>query len=228
MITRVLVVEDEAAISEPLADHLAREGFDAEVVGTIGEARQAFERGEPDLVLLDVMLPDGDGRDFCREVRRSSDVPIIMLTARGEEVDRIVGLELGADDYVVKPFSAGELVARIRAIQRRGRASAGARAPMIVGAVALDPSSRTVTKSGEPIELAAKEFDLLRMLMSRAGEVVGREEIMDEVWDPHWFGSTKTLDVHISWLRKKIENDPANPTYITTVRGVGFRFASAP
>jgi DNA-binding response OmpR family regulator len=151
-----------------------------------------------------------------------------MLTARGEEVDRIVGLELGADDYVVKPFSAGELVARIRAIQRRGRASAGARAPMIVGAVALDPSSRTVTKSGEPIELAAKEFDLLRMLMSRAGEVVGREEIMDEVWDPHWFGSTKTLDVHISWLRKKIENDPANPTYITTVRGVGFRFASAP
>jgi DNA-binding response OmpR family regulator len=174
------------------------------------------------------MLPDGDGRDLCREVRRSSDVPIIMLTARGEEVDRIVGLELGADDYVVKPFSAGELVARIRAIQRRGRASAGARAPMIVGAVALDPSSRTVTKSGEPIELAAKEFDLLRMLMSRAGEVVGREEIMDEVWDPHWFGSTKTLDVHISWLRKKIENDPANPTYITTVRGVGFRFASAP
>ena len=228
MTTRVLVVEDEAAISEPLADHLAREGFEAVVAGSIAEAHEAYERAEPDLILLDVMLPDGDGRDFCREVRKSSDVPIIMLTARGEEIDRIVGLELGADDYVVKPFSAGELVARIRAIQRRGRASGSARSRMNVGAIALDPSSRTVTKAGEPVELAAKEFDLLRMLMSRAGEVVGREEIMDEVWDPHWFGSTKTLDVHISWLRKKIEDDPATPAYITTVRGVGFRFAVDP
>jgi two-component system, OmpR family, response regulator RegX3 len=228
MTTRVLVVEDEAAISAPLADHLAREGFDAEVAGTIDEARKAFGRAEPDLILLDVMLPDGDGRDFCRELRRSSDVPIVMLTARGEEVDRIVGLELGADDYVVKPFSAGELVARIRAIQRRGRPSTRARSPIVVGAIELDPASRTVTKHGEPIELAAKEFDLLRLLMSRAGEVVGREEIMDEVWDPHWFGSTKTLDVHISWLRKKVEDDPSNPVYITTVRGVGFRFAAEP
>ncbi|HVF08573.1 MAG TPA: response regulator transcription factor, partial [Actinomycetota bacterium] len=134
MTTRVLVVEDEAAISEPLADHLAREGFDTEVAGTIDEARKAFGRAEPDLVLLDVMLPDGDGRDLCRELRRSSDVPIVMLTARGEEVDRIVGLELGADDYVVKPFSAGELVARIRAIQRRGRPSTRARLPIVVGA----------------------------------------------------------------------------------------------
>ncbi len=226
MTTRVLVVEDEAAISAPLADHLAREGFDTEVAGTIDEARKAFGRAEPDLILLDVMLPDGDGRDFCRELRRSSDVPIVMLTARGEEVDRIVGLELGADDYVVKPFSVGELVARIRAIQRRGRPSTRTRSPIVVGAIELDPASRTVTKHGEPIELAAKEFDLLRLLMSRAGEVVGREEIMDEVWDPHWFGSTKTLDVHISWLRKKVEDDPSNPVYITTVRGVGFRFAS--
>ena len=226
MTTRVLLVEDEEAISEPLAEHLAREGFEAEVVGTIAEAQAAHERAEPDVILLDVMLPDGDGRDFCRAVRKSSDVPIIMLTARGEEIDRIVGLELGADDYVVKPFSAGELVARIRAIQRRGRASADARAPVAVGAIMLDPSSRTVTKGGETIELAAKEFDLLRMLMSRPGEVIGREEIMDEVWDPHWFGSTKTLDVHISWLRKKIEDDPADPVYITTVRGVGFRFAA--
>ena len=228
MTTRVLVVEDEPAISEPLADHLAREGFDTEIAGTIEEAREAFGRAEPDLVLLDVMLPDGDGRDLCRELRRSSDVPIVMLTARGEEVDRIVGLELGADDYVVKPFSAGELVARIRAIQRRGRPSTRARPPIVVGAIELDPASRTVTKHGEPIELAAKEFDLLRLLMSRAGEVVGREEIMDEVWDPHWFGSTKTLDVHISWLRKKVEDDPSAPAYITTVRGVGFRFASEP
>lgn len=222
---RVLVVEDETSISEPLAAHLTREGFTPEVAGTLAIAREAFGRDEPAVILLDVMLPDGDGRDFCREVRARSDVPIVMLTARGEEVDRIVGLELGADDYVVKPFSAGELVARIRAIQRRGRAPGALRAPISIGAITLDPSSRAVTKGGEPIELAAKEFDLLRFLMSRAGEVVGREEIMDEVWDPHWFGPTKTLDVHISWLRKKIEDEPSTPHYITTVRGVGFRFA---
>jgi two-component system, OmpR family, response regulator RegX3 len=149
-----------------------------------------------------------------------------MLTARGEEVDRIVGLELGADDYVVKPFSAGELVARIRAIQRRGSTAASRRRPIMIGDLSLDPASREVTKAGEVVELAAKEFDLLHLLMSRAGEVVGREEIMDRVWDPHWFGPTKTLDVHISWLRKKLEDDPAAPRYISTVRGVGFRFAS--
>jgi DNA-binding response OmpR family regulator len=223
---RVLVVEDETSISEPLAAHLAREGFTAEVAGTIAAARESFGHDEPDVILLDVMLPDGDGRDFCRELRTGSDVPILMLTARGEEVDKIVGLELGADDYVVKPFSAAELVARIRAIQRRGRAPGARRAPISVGAITLDPSSRAVTKAGEPIELAAKEFDLLKLLMSRAGEVVGREEIMDEVWDPHWFGPTKTLDVHISWLRKKIEDEPSAPRYITTVRGVGFRFAA--
>jgi two-component system, OmpR family, response regulator RegX3 len=221
----VLVVEDEASISEPLASYLGREGYEAEVADTLAAARDALDRAEPDVILLDVMLPDGDGRDLCREVRSRSDIPIVMLTARGEEVDRIVGLELGADDYVVKPFSAAELVARIRAIQRRGRA-AGHRGPIVVGAISLDPSSRTVTKDGEAVELAAKEFDLLRMLMARAGEVVGREEIMDEVWDPHWFGPTKTLDVHISWLRKKIEDEPSSPRYISTVRGVGFRFAS--
>jgi DNA-binding response OmpR family regulator len=223
---RVLIVEDESSISEPLAAHLAREGFSPEVAGTIAAARTAFDLDAPDVVLLDVMLPDGDGRDFCRDVRSRSDVPIVMLTARGEEVDRIVGLELGADDYVVKPFSAGELVARIRAIQRRGRATSARRSPITIGAITLDPSSRAVTKDGQGIELAAKEFDLLKLLMSRAGEVVGREEIMDEVWDPHWFGPTKTLDVHISWLRKKIEDEPSNPVYITTVRGVGFRFAA--
>jgi two-component system response regulator RegX3 len=223
---RVLVVEDEASIFEPLAAYLVREGFDAEVAPSLGEGRAAFDRDEPDVVLLDVMLPDGDGRDLCREIRGRSDAAILMLTARGEEVDRIVGLELGADDYVVKPFSAGELVARIRAIQRRGRAPGARRAPIAIGAIELDPASRTVTKGGEPIELAAKEFDLLRFLMSRAGEVVGREEIMDEVWDPHWFGPTKTLDVHISWLRKKIEDEPSSPRYIATVRGVGFRFSA--
>jgi DNA-binding response OmpR family regulator len=182
-------------------------------------------RGEPDFLLLDVMLPDGDGRDLAREVRKTSDVPIVMLTARGEEIDRIVGLELGADDYVVKPFSARELVARLRAIQRRGKGTAR-KGAIEIGAVALDPGARTCTKGGEPVELAAKEFDLLHLLMARAGTVLRREEIMDEVWDPHWFGPTKTLDVHVSWLRKKLEDDPAHPRYITTVRGVGFRFAT--
>jgi two-component system response regulator RegX3 len=222
---RVLVVEDEQAISEPLAEHLVREGFDPEVTSTLEAARTSFDGTAPDLILLDVMLPDGDGRDLCREIRKSSDVPIVMLTARGEEIDRIVGLELGADDYVVKPFSAGELVARIRAILRRGKASAR-KGPLEAGSLQLDPAARTVTKDGEPLELAAKEFDLLHMLMAHPGEVLKREQIMDEVWDPHWFGPTKTLDVHISWLRKKIEEDPSNPRYITTVRGVGFRFAS--
>jgi two-component system, OmpR family, response regulator RegX3 len=225
---RVLVVEDETSISEPLADHLAREGFDPEVAGTIADAAVSYENREPDFLLLDVMLPDGDGRDLCRDIRRRSDVPIIMLTARGEEVDRIVGLELGADDYVVKPFSAGELVARMRAIMRRGRsASIDEPKPAItIGTITLDRSSRTVTRAGTEVALAAKEFDLLQMLMSHAGEVVQREQIMDEVWDPHWFGPTKTLDVHVSWLRKKLEDDPSNPLLITTIRGVGFRFVA--
>ena len=222
---RVLVVEDEQAISEPLGEHLAREGFDPAIAGTIEEARGLLQQAPPDLILLDVMLPDGDGRDLCREIRRTSDVPIIMLTARGEEVDKIVGLELGADDYVVKPFSAGELVARMRAIMRRGRGTAR-KGPVTVGPLTLDPAARTVTKRDEPVELAAKEFDLLHLLMANAGQVCTREQIMDEVWDPHWFGPTKTLDVHVSWLRKKIEDDPSNPHFITTVRGVGFRFAS--
>jgi two-component system response regulator RegX3 len=222
---RVLVVEDEATISEPLAEHLAREGFDPDVVSTLADATAALERQTPDLILLDVMLPDGDGRDLCREIRKTSDVPIVMLTARGEEIDRVLGLELGADDYVVKPFSARELVARIRAIQRRGRSTAR-RGPIQVGPLTLDPAARTLTKDEVPIELAAKEFDLLHLLMANAGSVMKREEIMDEVWDPHWFGPTKTLDVHISWLRKKVEDDPANPRLITTIRGVGFRFAA--
>ena len=220
---RILVVEDEVAISEPLAESLDREGFDAEVAGTLDAAREAYLRQAPDLILLDVMLPDGDGRDLAREIRRESDVPIIMLTARGEEIDRVLGLELGADDYVVKPFSMRELTARIRAIMRRGRATER-RGPIEIGDLRLDPASRTVSKGRAPVELAAKEFDLLQLLMTNAGQVLKREEIMDEVWDPHWFGPTKTLDVHVSWLRKKIEDDPSKPRYITTIRGVGFRF----
>jgi two-component system response regulator RegX3 len=222
---RILVVEDEQSIAEPLLEHLQREGFDATLATSLEEARKGYAANTPDLILLDVMLPDGDGRDLAREIRTSSDVPIVMLTARGEEIDRVLGLELGADDYVVKPFSARELVARIRAILRRG-AGTSRQGPITVGAIALDPAARTTTKNGEPVELAAKEFDLLHYLMANAGTVLKREDIMDEVWDPHWFGPTKTLDVHISWLRKKIEDDPGSPVYITTVRGVGFRFVS--
>jgi two-component system, OmpR family, response regulator RegX3 len=226
MRTRILVVEDESTISEPLAESLEREGFEAQVAATLAGAREAIRRELPDLVLLDVMLPDGDGRDLAREIRRASDVPIVMLTARGEEIDRVLGLELGADDYVVKPFSSRELTARIRAIMRRGRGREQ-RSPIEIGALRLDPASRTLTKDGAPIELAAREFDLVHLLMEHAGEVLRRERIMDEVWDPHWFGPTKTLDVHISWLRKKIEDDPSHPSYITTIRGVGFRFRPA-
>jgi two-component system response regulator RegX3 len=222
---RVLVVEDEETISSPLVESLGREGFDGQVAATLAEARAALVRSEPDLVLLDVMLPDGDGRDLAREIRTTSDVPIIMLTARGEEIDRVLGLELGADDYVVKPFSFRELLARIRAILRRGR-TPGRLEPIQIGEIRLDPSARTVEKSGARVELAAREFDLLQMLMANAGDVVRRERIMDEVWDAHWFGPTKTLDVHVSWLRKKLEDDPSKPRYITTVRGVGFRFAT--
>lgn len=222
---RILVVEDEESISEPLMEHLAREGFEAELASTLESAREAYGRAQPDVILLDVMLPDGDGRDFAREIRASSDVPIIMVTARGEEIDRVLGLELGADDYVVKPFSARELVARIRAILRRGSGTARL-GPIAVGAITLDPGARTCAKDGLSVELAAKEFDLLHYLMANAGIVLRREDIMDEVWDPHWFGPTKTLDVHVSWLRKKIEDDPTAPTYIVTVRGVGFRFAA--
>jgi len=223
-VTRVLVVEDEESYSDALAYMLRKEGFEVGIAGTGPEAIAEFERAGADIVLLDLMLPGMPGTEVCRVIRQSSNVPVIMVSAKDSEVDKVVGLELGADDYVVKPFSAAELIARIRAIQRRGRGGASRRGPIEIGDLSLDLAARIVTKDGRTVELAAKEFDLLRMLMSRAGEVVGREEIMDEVWDPHWFGPTKTLDVHISWLRRKIEDDPSSPRYITTVRGVGFRF----
>lgn len=226
MTTSILVVEDEASIAEPLAEALQREGYDPRVTATLEEARAAFHASPPDLILLDVMLPDGDGRDLCREIRRNSQVPIIMLTARAEEMDKVIALELGADDYVVKPFSARELVARMRAIMRRSHGSTDVRTTMSIGDITLDAAARTVTLHGQDLVLTPREFDLLELLMRHAGEVVRREEIMDEVWDPHWFGPTKTLDVHISWLRKKLHDDPATPSYITTVRGVGFRFTA--
>jgi two-component system response regulator RegX3 len=173
------------------------------------------------------MLPDGSGFDVCRELRQRSQVPIIMLTARGEEADRVVGLELGADDYVVKPFSGREVVARIRAVLRRVAAPEPSDdRPLEVGEVRLDPSRREVTFGGETLDLSRKEFELLQLLMRNAGSVVTRERLIDEVWDPNWFGSTKTLDVHVSGIRRKLGDDPAEARYVHTVRGVGFRFSS--
>jgi two-component system response regulator RegX3 len=224
---RILLIEDEDSISEPLAAALQREGFAPAVAGTMAEGLEAFRTHPPDLVLLDVMLPDGDGRDALRQIRGISRTPVIMLTARGDEMDRVIGLELGADDYVTKPFSATEVMARIRAVLRRTAAPAPAGgSDLQVGEIRMDLDTRTVTKGGEPVELALKEFELLRMLMESAGRVVTRTALMDEVWDPNWFGPTKTLDVHVSSLRKKLADDPATPRYIHTVRGVGFRFAS--
>ncbi len=224
--TRILMVEDEESISDPLASALEREGFAPVVATTAAEALTLARSTDPELILLDLMLPDGDGRDVCREIRVFSEVPIIMLTARGTEVDRIVGLEIGADDYVVKPFSSGELIARIRALLRRTGSAPKAPAHHQFGELEIDEASRRATLAGEELELSRKEFDLLAALVRDAGSVVSREELMSGVWDENWFGSTKTLDVHIGWLRKKLRDDPNDPVYIHTVRGVGFRFAT--
>ena len=224
----ILLVEDETSISEPLAAALKRAGFGVTIAPTAAEGLEAFVAGQPDLVLLDVMLPDGDGKDVLREIRAVSKTPVVMLTARGEEMDRVLGLELGADDYVTKPFSAAELVARIRAVLRRAP-EAGVRdgATLSVGDVAMNLDTHTVTRAGDEVDLTVKEFELLRVLLQNAGKLVRRDALVAEVWDPNWFGSTKTVDVHVSALRKKLGDDPASPRYVHTVRGVGFRFASA-
>ncbi len=223
---RILFVEDEPAIAEPFGAALAREGFDVVGARSVAEARARFAQRTPDLVLLDLTLPDGDGRDLCRELRGSA-VPIIMLTARGTELDRVTGLELGADDYVVKPFSGAEVVARIRAVLRRAPAAPGPGGPIELDDLLVDTASRRARLRGEELELSRKEFDLLAELARNAGSVVTREELMSRVWDENWFGSTKTLDVHVGWLRRKLGDDPAAPRYVHTVRGVGFRLSAA-
>jgi two-component system response regulator RegX3 len=223
---RILFVEDEPSIYESFARTLARAGFDPVLAHTAHEALELAGRVQPSLVLLDLGLPDGDGRDVCVAVRRDSDVPIIILTARGTETDRIIGLELGADDYVVKPFSGPELVARIRAVLRRTARRTATESVVRIGDLEMDLPARRVLLRGEPLELTRKEFDVLARLVADAGRVVTREELMDAVWDVNWFGSTKTLDVHIGWLRKKLGEGAASPRYLHTVRGVGFRFST--
>jgi two-component system response regulator RegX3 len=213
---RLLLVEDEDAIAEPLAEGLRREGFVVERVAT-GQA--ALEAAEPDIVLLDVGLPDTDGFSVCRELRSRSNVPIIMVTAKGEEVDRVVGLELGADDYIVKPFGFRELLARIRAVMRRTSERAASQRHTRIGPLEIDERGRRARVDDRELELTPKEFDLLALLARDPGAVVSKAEILQEVWQTTWYGSAKTIDVHVAALRKKL----GDPSWIETVRGVGVR-----
>jgi DNA-binding response OmpR family regulator len=234
----VLYVEDEPSISEPLTELLQLEGYDVVVAETLAGALDCVGRVKPDVVLLDLMLPDGSGRDLCRALRRDSDVPIVMLTARGEMHDRIVGLEIGADDYVVKPFEGAEVIARIGAILRRVRRDPAPHERMLpaepprpttaaqpgrVGNLSVDLDARRVWREGAEVTLSRKEFDLFAVLLRNAGRVVRREDLMAEVWDENWWGSTRTLDVHVGSLRRKLGDERGGTRMIQTVRGVGFR-----
>ena len=222
--TRILIVEDEESYSEPLAYMLKKEGYEAVVAATGPEGIDTFERGGADLVLLDVMLPGMSGVDVCRELRSRSGVPIIMLTAKDSEIDKVVGLEMGADDYVTKPYSGRELLARIKAVlRRRGEAEVGESDELVVGRVAMDVERHVVTVGGKGVAMPLKEFELLEMLMRNEGRVLTRMQLIDRVWGSDYVGDTKTLDVHIKRLRAKIEPDPGSPQHILTVRGLGYK-----
>jgi len=225
----VLVVEDEETFVEALTVGLKNEGFRVQVAKDGAQALACFDAVRPDIVLLDLMLPRVSGIDVCRELRRRSKVPIIMVTAKGAEVDTVVGLEVGADDYVTKPYRLRELVARMRAVLRRSeaarvveRAGLGAE-PLAAGDLVLDPERHEVRLAGEPLDLPLKEFEVLQLLLERVGRVVTRDQLIDEVWGHDYVGDTKTLDVHIKRLRSRIEADPSRPERILTVRGVGYK-----
>jgi two-component system, OmpR family, response regulator RegX3 len=223
--TRVLVVEDEESFSDALSYMLRREGFEPVVAGSGPDALAEFDRGGADMVLLDLMLPGLSGTEVCRALRSRSSVPIIMLTAKDGEIDKVVGLELGADDYVTKPYSARELVARIRAVlRRRGEVEAPTEPVLAAGPVRMDVERHVVAVDGEQVALPLKEFDLLELLLRNAGRVLTRMQLIDRVWGSDYVGDTKTLDVHVKRLRAKIEPDPANPRHLLTVRGLGYKF----
>jgi two-component system response regulator RegX3 len=224
-VTRVLMVEDEESFSDALSFQLQREGFEVEVAANGNDALIAFDRNGADIVLLDLMLPGLSGTEVCRSLRTKSTVPIIMVTARDAEVDKVVGLELGADDYVTKPFSSRELIARIRAVLRRGgEPDELITATVEAGPVRMDVERHVVSVDGEQIAMPLKEFDLLEMLLRNAGRVLTRGQLIDRVWGSDYVGDTKTLDVHVKRLRAKIEPDPGNPKYLVTVRGLGYKF----
>ncbi len=223
--TRILIVEDEPSLSEPLSFLLKREGYETEVADDGREALAAFDRDNADLVLLDLMLPGLSGTEVCRELRTRSSVPIIMLTAKDSEVDIVVGLELGADDYVTKPYSTRELLARIRAVlRRRVEVDEDDEAILEVGTVRMDVDRHAVSVGGREVAMPLKEFELLELLLRNAGRVLTRGQLIDRVWGADYFGDTKTLDVHIKRIRSKIESDPSQPALLLTVRGLGYRF----
>ncbi len=226
--TRILIVEDEESVLDPLELLLSKEGFTIEAARDGREALEKFAKTNPDLILLDLMLPEVSGTEVCRQIRAKSQVPIIMLTAKDTEVDKVVGLELGADDYVVKPYSKAELVARIKAVLRRNNADAFVNqgGSISAGPVVIDVERHQVSINGENIALPLKEFELLEFLVRNSGRVLTRTQLIDRVWGSDYFGDTKTLDVHVKRLRAKIEKDPANPVYIQTIRGLGYKFES--
>ena len=226
--TKILIVEDEESVLDPLELLLTKEGFSIETARDGREALEKFAKTNPDLILLDLMLPEISGTEVCRQIRVKSQVPIIMLTAKDTEVDKVVGLELGADDYVVKPYSKAELVARIKAVLRRkGSDSTNEQSGSITaGPVVIDVERHQVSINDQLISLPLKEFELLEFLVRNSGRVLTRTQLIDRVWGSDYFGDTKTLDVHVKRLRAKIEKDPANPVYIQTIRGLGYKFES--
>ena len=222
---RILVVEDEESFSDPLSYLLRKEGYDVAVASDGPSALEEFDRDGADLVLLDLMLPGLPGTEVCRRLRSRSNVPVIMLTAKDSEIDKVVGLELGADDYVTKPYSSRELVARIRAVLRRGsEPEPMAHTTIEAGPVRMDVERHVVTVQGDQVSLPLKEFELLEILLRNAGRVLTRTQLIDRVWGADYVGDTKTLDVHVKRLRGKVEPDPGNPRYLITVRGLGYKF----
>jgi two-component system response regulator RegX3 len=224
--TRVLIVEDEESFAEPLAFLLRKEGFTTAVAATGQGALEEFDRNGADIVLLDLMLPGMSGTDVCKALRTRSAVPVIMVTARDSEIDKVVGLELGADDYVTKPYSARELIARVRAVLRRGGEAAddGAAGVLAAGSVRMDVERHVVSVDGAEVALPLKEFDLLEYLLRNVGRVLTRGQLIDRVWGADYVGDTKTLDVHVKRLRSKVEADPSAPRHLVTVRGLGYKF----